>query len=59
MFKSWNCLVRKTHYEETNKPKHHCVSVGQHLEWLAGLGFEDADCLWKWRELALVAGVRT
>ena len=39
-------------------PSNQCVSVGQHLEWLAGLGFEDADCLWKWRELALVAGVK-
>ncbi|MEP7357320.1 MAG: class I SAM-dependent methyltransferase [Anaerolineales bacterium] len=39
-------------------PSNQCVRLGQHLEWLAGLGFEDADCLWKWRELALVAGVR-
>ena len=37
-------------------PSNQCVSVARHLEWLAGLGFADADCLWKWRELALLAG---
>jgi tRNA (cmo5U34)-methyltransferase len=39
-------------------PSNQCVRLDEHLAWLNELGFEDADCLWKWRELALVAGVR-
>ena len=27
-----------------------------HLAWLDELGFADAECLWKWRELAVVTG---
>ncbi len=39
-------------------PSNQCVALGDHLEWLAQAGFVDVDCLWKWRELALVTGVR-
>lgn len=28
------------------------------LQWLREIGFEDVDCHWKWRELALFGGVR-
>jgi tRNA (cmo5U34)-methyltransferase len=39
-------------------PSNQCVSLETHLGWLRAAGFEDADCFWKWRELALVAGHR-
>ncbi|HZT66965.1 MAG TPA: class I SAM-dependent methyltransferase [Acidimicrobiales bacterium] len=29
------------------------------VRWLRDIGFDDADCYWKWREFALFGGVRT
>jgi len=34
------------------------LDVGTQLGWLRALGFEDVDCHWKWREMALLGGVR-
>lgn len=34
------------------------LDVQTQLSWLDGIGFVDVDCYWKWRELALMLGVR-
>jgi tRNA (cmo5U34)-methyltransferase len=39
-------------------PSNQLVSVEQQLTWLNTCGFEDSDCFWKWRELAVVAGAK-
>lgn len=39
-------------------PSNRLLDVEPQLGWLRELGFDDADCLWKWRELALLFGRR-
>ena len=41
---------------EEADPSDRTLDVFTQVGWLRELGFEDADCHWKWREMALLAG---
>ncbi|MGV3613783.1 MAG: class I SAM-dependent methyltransferase [Fimbriimonas sp.] len=44
---------------ETEDAGNILAPVEPQLAWLREIGFEDVDCYWKWREMALLAGLRS
>lgn len=51
-------LLRIGFTVETEDPSNKLLDFETQLGWLREIGFLDVDCQWKWRELALLVGVR-
>ena len=44
--------------DQPDDPSNLLAPIETQLQWLREIGFTDVDCHWKWRELALLGGVR-
>lgn len=51
-------LLRIGFTVETEDPSNKLLDLETQLAWLRETGLVDVDCQWKWRELALLVGVR-
>lgn len=51
-------LLRIGFTVETEDPSNKLLDFETQLGWLRDIGFAEVDCHWKWRELALLVGVR-
>ncbi len=52
-------LAAIAYTRETEDRSNVLLDIETQLRWLGDIGFDDVDCHWKWRELALLGGVRT
>lgn len=46
------------HTAADDDPSNKLAPVDEQLSWLRAVGFEQVDCHYKWREIALLSGVR-